>query len=169
MITHGIARRTALQHLILTLGFQSGLSYAQATSSNLVKVVSLRESAQLALRQGRPLVLMVGLRGCPWCDFVRASHLAPLIREQGIVVVELDMGNSGPEVRDFAGAMSSHKVLAQRWGVKRAPTVLFLDAAGEEVAPRLVGVSSQDYYGVYLEQRLDAAREHISSKERRSQ
>ena len=163
----GVARRTALQQVILTLGFQGGLSYALAPPNTLVKLESLRDSAELAVRKGYPLVLMVSLRGCPWCDFVRSSHLLPLIREQGLVVAELDMGSS-LEFRDFAGATTNHKAMARGWGVKRAPTLLFLDANGTEVAPRLIGVSSQDYYGVYLEQRIEIARDHFASKERRS-
>ena len=39
-----------------------------------------------------------------------------------------------------------------------APTLLFLGPKGEELAERLVGGSIPDFYGAYLEQRLEQAR-----------
>jgi hypothetical protein len=41
-----------------------------------------------------------------------------------------------------------------------APTVLFFGRTGREVAPRLVG-ASRDFYGAYLEQRLETARRNL--------
>jgi thioredoxin-related protein len=157
-----IGRRNVLQHLLLTFGFQPVLSYAQGQINALPRSKSLRISAQEASRQGQPLVLMVTLKGCPWCDFVRNNHLLPLIQERGIFVVEIDLGNTVLPIQDFSDLQTTHKAVAQGLNVRRAPTLLFLNGAGAEIAPRLVGVSSQDYYGVYLEQRIDAARKLVS-------
>lgn len=43
-----------------------------------------------------------------------------------------------------------------------APTVLFLGKEGREVAPRLVGGSTSDFYGAYLEERIRTAQVTIS-------
>lgn len=156
-----IARRSILKHLLLTLTFQQELSYAQGRITALPLSNALRSSARQAVQQNMPLVVMFTLHGCTWCDFVRNSHLLPLIRERGIHVVEVDISNSSLLMQDFDEVTVTHKTFAQKLGVKRTPTLLFFDAKGTEVAPRLVGVSSQEYYGAYLEQRIEIARQQI--------
>lgn len=160
------ARRTALQQLFLTLTLPVGLSYAQG-SATITQPHSLTDAAMQAATHDAPLIVMVTLRGCPWCDFVRTSHLKPLVRKRGMTVLEIDMANDVLQVRDFQQSQTTQKALAMQWGVKRAPTLLFLNSAGAEVAQRLVGVSSQDYYGVYLDQRIETARQSILSTQRK--
>jgi hypothetical protein len=50
----------------------------------------------------------------------------------------------------------------RRWGVKVAPTLLFLGGQGREVAERLVGALLPDFYGAYLAQRLETARQSLA-------
>ena len=127
---------------------------AQAPGS-LPFAVSLDAEVAAARRQRRALVVMASLDGCPWCKLVRQNYLVPL-RAEGQPVVELDMQRALP-LRDFAGAASTHARVAQALGVRVAPTVLFLGRGGRELAPRLAGVPLPDFYGAYLQERLDAA------------
>lgn len=46
--------------------------------------------------------------------------------------------------------------------MKAAPTLLFLGADGREVAARLQGASIPDFYGAYLEERLQTARRELN-------
>lgn len=161
MLFHSLTRRSALKHLLLTLSFQQVAVRAQDVPPRLAHARSMRTASQEARRRGQPLVVMVTLRGCAWCDFVRNSHLLPLMREQGIHAVEIDLGGDQVPLQDFDDRSTTHKAFALKLAIQRAPTLLFFDTAGIEVAPRLVGVSSQDFYGAYLEQRLDTARKLI--------
>ena len=88
---------------------------------------------------------------------VRDNFLAPLRRDDGLPVVQLDMG-SRKAVADFRGVAATHDQLLRQWGVRVAPTVLFFGRDGREAAQRLVGASIPDFYGAYLDQRLQAAR-----------
>ena len=110
----------------------------------------------MALRQGQPLVVMVSLEGCPFCRIARQSHLAPMQRE-GQVIVQVDM-RSAQAVRDFDGRMTTHDALVQRWRIPIAPTLLFFGPGGREVAERMEGAYQPDFYGPYLEERLETAR-----------
>lgn len=110
----------------------------------------------MALRQGRPLVVMVSLEGCPFCRIARQSHLLPMLRE-GAAIVQVDMRSLQP-VRDFDGQMTTHDALVQRWRIPIAPTLLFFGPGGREVAQRMEGAYQPDFYGPYLEDRLDRAR-----------
>lgn len=129
---------------------------AQSSHSALPAARSLPDELAAALRRGQPLVVMVSLEGCPFCRVARQSHLAPMHREGG-AIVQVDMRTTQP-VRDFDGKMVTHDALVQRWRVSVAPTLLFIGPGGKEVAERMEGAYQPDFYGPYLEDRLDKAR-----------
>ena len=114
----------------------------------------------MALRKSQPLVVMASLPGCPFCRVARESYLAPLVREQNLPIVQVDM-LSKQALRDFNGGETTHEQQLHRWGIRIAPTVMFFGRNGAEVAERLEGGSLPDFYGAYLEQRLLAARKAL--------
>ncbi|TFY98204.1 hypothetical protein [Ramlibacter humi] len=134
---------------------------AFAQAATLPTPTSLADELQQALGKGRPLVVMASLEGCPFCRVVRDSHLAPLRAQTGQPIVQVDMG-SRAAVADFQGKASTHEQLLREWRIKLAPVVMFFGRGGREVAERLVGASIPDFYGAYLEQRLQAAMKSIA-------
>lgn len=130
---------------------------ATADGPALPPVLSLGEQLAQALGRGHPLLVMVSLEGCPFCKIARENYLWPLRREQGLDVLQLDM-RSNRTVTDFQGKVQTQDELVRRWGVRIAPTVLFFGTGGREVAERLVGGYIPDFYGAYLDQRLQVAR-----------
>lgn len=116
---------------------------------------SLASALELALARSRALVVMVSLPGCPWCKLVRQNYLAPLLAA-GQPVIELDMQDRRGIV-GFDGAATTPMRLADSLRVRVAPTVLFLGRGARELAPRLAGVTSEDFYGAYLDERVAAA------------
>jgi thioredoxin-related protein len=78
-------------------------------------------------------------------------------RDEGLPVVQVDL-QGDMAVIDVQGRASMHRDVARTWGVKLAPTVLFLDPKGTEIAERLVGGMLPDFYGAYLDERLLSAR-----------
>lgn len=135
---------------------------AAGGSAALPVPASLRDAARDAVARGEPLVVLVSLDGCAFCERVRHDALLPLQARQG-VVVQLDMRHA-TGVQDFDGTRSTHDALIRRWAVRAAPTVLFFDARGQEVAERLVGASIPDFYNAYLDDRLATARQAIRSR-----
>ena len=129
-------------------------------AATLPSPASLQAQLASALLEGHPLVVMASLDGCPFCRVVRDSYLAPLLRDTGQPVVQLDTASARP-LLDFRGRPATHDSLLRAWGVKVFPTVLFFGRDGTEAAPRLVGSSIPDFYGAYLEQRLTAARASV--------
>ena len=131
-----------------------------APVARLAAAHSLPLELEQALQKGNPLVVMVSLGGCPFCNVVRQNYLAPLAREQGLGVVQVDMQSSQP-LKDFQGITTTHAQMIQSWRIKIAPTVLFFGHGGTEVAKRLVGASLPDFYGAYLDDRLQQARDAL--------
>jgi hypothetical protein len=119
-------------------------------AAQLAQAVSLRKA----------LVLMVSLEGCPYCKLVRESYLVPL-RAEGQPVVQIELAEQIP-LLDLRGQGSTHALVAAAFAVRVAPTVLFLGRGGVEVAQRLVGVASPDFYGAYLQDRTDAANRAVA-------
>lgn len=140
--------------LVLPLTLRARTLHAALPSAR-----SLPEELTAALRRGQPLVVMVSLEGCPFCRIARQSHLAPMHRE-GAAIVQVDM-RSAQAVRDFDGQTTTHDALVQRWRVPIAPTLLFFGPCGREVAERMEGAYQPDFYGPYLEDRMDRARAAI--------
>lgn len=122
---------------------------------------SLRAAAQAVAERGEPLIVMITLRGCVYCDLVRNSYLHPLMREGKAFAVQIDLQDRASPVQDFEGATTTPAALAERWKIGLTPTLLFVGPDGRERAPRLEGVSSTDFYGEYLNQRLETARQSI--------
>jgi hypothetical protein len=137
-----------------------GAAVQGAAAATLPVAPSLALALQQALGQGQPLVVMVSLEGCPFCRVARDSYLAPLSREQGVPVVQVDM-RSPQAIHDAAGRATTHEQLIRDWRVRVAPTVLFLGKAGVELAPRLVGGLLPDFYGAYLHERVAAAQASV--------
>ena len=132
-----------------------------AAAADLPLARALPQHLAAALARGLPLTVMVSLPGCPFCKVVRDSHLAPLLRDQAVAVVQVDMGSSQP-LLDSGGQPVTHAEQVQRWGVKVAPSLLFFGRQGKEVADRLVGALLPDFYGAYLAQRLETARQSLA-------
>lgn len=116
-------------------------------------------------REGRPVVALFSREGCGWCETIRRDQLRHLAREaqaRGVLVVEFDVGDA----RAFRAAQgaggdwaseASPAALARRLDIRATPTVVFLGRGGE-LAERLVGYGSPDFYGAYLDERITQAR-----------
>ena len=157
----GLLTRRRFAVLPVALGC---VPWSAGRAATLPASLSLLGELASALREGKPLIVMASLAGCPFCKIVRDSYLEPLRRETGQPVVQLDMGSHGL-VRDFDGARRSHDEVLRSWAVEVAPTVLFFGPNGREVAPRLAGASIPDFYGAYLDERLRIARGRAGSSE----
>ncbi len=134
---------------------------ARAASVGLPVPDSLADELMLALKKGGPLVVMVSVDGCPFCKIARENYLAPLQRQSGVAIVQIDM-RSRQMVQDFKGGNQTQDQLIRSWGIKVAPTVLFFGRGGLEVAERLVGGYIPDFYGAYLDERLRVARAAVA-------
>ena len=152
-----IARRRLLLGGALVLA----TSVSHGAEMALPPAYAFPQHLAAALARGLPLTVMVSLPNCPFCKVVRDSHLAPLLRDQAVAVVQVDMGSTLP-LLDGGGQPLTHAEQVQRWGVKVAPSLLFFGRQGKEVAERLVGALLPDFYGAYLSQRLETARQSLA-------
>ena len=59
---------------------------------------------------------------------------------------------------DFQGVVVKGQQFAQRYHAAVTPTLLFLDRDGKSLAQPLIGTSNLEFYGFYLDRRIEEAR-----------
>lgn len=126
------------------------------TPATLPTTDSLQAELAKAIAKKAPLMVMVSLDGCPFCKVARENYLGPLREQQGLLVFQVDM-RSKRAIKNFSGLTLTQDELIRSWGVKVAPTVLFFGRGGLEIAERLTGGYIPDFYGAYLDERLQLA------------
>lgn len=159
----GAVLQPTRRQMLVALPWGAGLVAvgASAAERELPVAASLADALREALAKKQPLVVMASLVGCPYCKIVRENYLLGELAA-GQPVVQIDM-RSQRVLAGFDGRATTHTAWLQAGQVDAAPTVLFFGPGGREVAERLRGLSSPDFYGAYLQQRLDQARAALRS------
>jgi thioredoxin-related protein len=141
---------------------------AQNISKNTQKTpllpwpANLRQAATQANARGEPMVLMVSLPGCPWCELLRRNYLGPM-QSEGVASFEFMIHERSRSMLDFKAKRTTPEAISAAYKVTMTPTVLFLGRDGQEIAPRIEGVASADFIGAILDERLATARERIKA------
>jgi thioredoxin-related protein len=154
--------RRELQNLtsMALLGLLS-VKVLAAALSEIPAAKSLQNEIAGALKLPSPLVVFISLDNCPFCRIAKNNYLIPLMNEQSLPIVQVNFRYAS-SVIDWQGKTTTQDQLIRAWGIKVAPTVLFLGKDGKEVAPRLTGGSTSDFYGAYLDERIRTAQTAIA-------
>ena len=134
-----------------------------AVAAELEPARDLQADAQTACASGRPLLLLFASHGCPYCRVVEEDYLIPMLRqpqsERPIIrVVTIDDVGS---LRDFSGKRVPITEFARQQGASLTPHIKLLGPEGKELAPGLVGLLTQDFYGGYLNAAIATATEKM--------
>jgi thioredoxin-related protein len=134
---------------------------------------------QQSLKVDRKIsVVMLSRPGCPYCEAIRREQLLPLANQPAASdkaqFVEFDVtskdrlaGNSNAGASQI-NAPESANALAKQLGIRLAPTLLFVGWAKtpesprfQELAERLVGYGSRDFFSAYLNERIALAQSKV--------
>lgn len=132
---------------------------ARTAGPALPALTSASSDVREAGNPGVVFIVLFSLPGCHFCEEVRSHYLAPLARDSAqrgrLAIREVDL-SSARKLTDFDGSQTTQAAFAKRMKVQFAPTVLFLDAHGRQVAPPLIGAGKADFYGAYLDDAIAA-------------
>ena len=129
------------------------------------RVADLRHEASVARADNLILVLEFSSEDCSYCRKLENLFLVPMQRNAEydtkilIRTVSLD---SFETLVDFNGQTVSTGEFASRYEVSLTPTLIFLNAEGKEMSDKLVGIWSEDFYGGFIDSRIEEAREKLS-------
>lgn len=135
---------------VLAFGAERGLPLAADFHADAAQARTLE----------RPILVFFAAESCPYCHAVETLYLSRLHNDEAYadkVLIRVVRVERQTRLRDFAGRSTTHAAFAESYGVKLTPVVKLLDADGDELVPALVGYSSPDFYGAYLEQNIEAA------------
>jgi len=133
-------------------------------SVSMIAVTDLRQEAQIARDRNLVLVIEFSSEYCGYCRKLEALFLVPMQRNAEyndkvlIRTVSLDAFET---LVDFDGRSMSTSDFASRYGVSMTPTLLFLNGEGVEMSEKLVGIWSEDFYGGFIDNRIDEARARL--------
>lgn len=123
---------------------------------------NLQADAQAAAALGGALLLVFVSDRCGYCEIVLNEFLIPMSRNTDYtqrIVMRRIVTNSDRPLRDFRGEALTHKRFAQGVGVRMTPIVQMFGSKGGLLGKPLVGLTTVDYYGHYLDQTIDRALE----------
>jgi len=128
------------------------------TDGKLTPAVDLKVDADEARRLGVPILLFYSLKGCPYCEVIRASHLLPMQGEakRRVLIRQINL-QDGATLRDFAGRATTHREYSQAQKVNFAPLVMLVNGEGRALTEPLKGAMLSDFYGAHLEDAIAQA------------
>jgi thioredoxin-related protein len=106
----------------------------------------------------RPIMLFFTQPGCIFCERARRQYIRPLTSDVQWSARTLSIEVSRTQkLRGFDGGETTGAEIARRYGVRVYPTVVFVDSSGKPLADPIAGFTVPDFYGAYLEERLQQA------------
>ena len=125
---------------------------------------NLEAAGQQALADCKPLLLEFSAVACDYCRLLEAEILNPTLLnrdyDQRVLMRKLLIDHPR-RLQGFDGDAISAEQLAEKYRVFVTPTLLFVDAQGRELAERMVGVTTLDFYGGYLDIALEEAQQKL--------
>ncbi|MFM1881030.1 MAG: hypothetical protein RLZZ344_1264 [Pseudomonadota bacterium] len=137
----------------------SPLLPSNALSASLSRALAARDQA---------VAIMVSSAHCPWCGLVIQEQLIPRIRAKTgprLEVVVFDLSDTTP-VRLAVPSGPALRLSPQAWAqahrYRVAPTLVMVGSAAQPLFGPLVGYSSRDFYGAYLDDQVERAQRYWS-------
>jgi thioredoxin-related protein len=150
--------RLFLIKLLLVITLPAFTASAQAVS--MQSVADLRHEAGILRAKNLVLVLEFASDDCAYCRKLEALFLLPMQRnadyDDKILIRSISMSDYD-SVIDFDGRSLTTSEFAARYRVTVTPTLLFLSADGIELSERLVGIWSEDFFGGFIDDRIETA------------
>jgi thioredoxin-related protein len=133
-------------------------------ADGVLLAIDLNREGRQAEQACVPLLLEFAAEHCEYCTLLEEEVLHPTLLnrdyDQRVLMRKLVIDRSS-KLRDFNDTPVSAAELASRYRVFVTPTLLFLDSQGRELAERMVGVMTLEFYGGYLDRAMRASSEKL--------
>jgi len=157
--------------IILLLVFLSFSVIAYAFSAtegipevSIIPLTDLQQDARISKSQRLPILIAFTADYCHYCEVVKEEFLKPMIRSgdytDKVLIREAEV-NGYTEVIGFSGEQIGLDNLAVHYRASMTPTLVLLGPTGELLTESLVGVTTVDFYGGYLDDAIDVALEKL--------
>gem|GEM_PF-2112845 len=149
---------TVLMLLTSTVGFTAENNEFIDDGVEVTASTSLYADAQLSRKHNLPIMLIFRADSCAYCVLLEEEIVKPMIRSKEyvdkVIIRTVSIDSSDP-IRDFNNESVDVDDFADDNGIFVTPTIKFFDDKGKELAPRMIGINTIDFYGWYLDQAID--------------
>jgi thioredoxin-related protein len=151
--------------LVLPLAIVFSLAGPAAGDSvAMIQVADLRAESLLAKQKGLILVIEFSADDCAYCRKLEDLFLLPMQRNAAYgdkILLRAVSLSDFDSLIDFQGHSITTTEFAAQYDVTLTPTLVFLNADGVEVSEKLVGIWSEDFFGGFIDNRIDEARDKL--------
>jgi len=126
----------------------------------MVPATDLRNEARIARDRGLILMLEFSSADCSYCHRLEALFLLPMQQNPSYdnkVLIRSVPLDDHETLIDFEGRSVDTREFAARYGASLTPTLVFLGPDGSELSEKLVGIWSEDFYGEFIDNRIETA------------
>lgn len=162
----------AIKTKLSMIGLVVLTSFSLNTSANeiLPLAVDLQKSGQVAAKNKVPVVIFATATWCNYCKKLEQNILEPLLEttdiEKYAEFSQLVMDKSHWKMKDFQGREIEMKTLPDKLGVIVAPTTLFFDGEGNQIAEPIIGLTLEEFYPGNLERGINNALKALGNPKR---
>ena len=154
-----------LFHLLIPLLLSAHTLHANEDDEDedvlpFVQITTLRDFSNVskdAAINNKIIMLEVSASYCDYCRTLEEEIIKPMLRSgdytKNVLIRQLEIDDTYL-VNNISGEKITPSKLAEKLKIKITPTLLFLDANGNEVSERILGVYSLDFYGGYVDEAL---------------
>ncbi|BBP45060.1 hypothetical protein THMIRHAS_04330 [Thiosulfatimonas sediminis] len=132
--------------------------------------VDLQKSGQIATKNKVPVVIFATATWCNYCKKLEQNILYPLLQttdlENYAQFSQLVLDKSHWMMKDFNGSDIEMKTLGPKLGVIVAPTTLFFDGEGNQIADPIIGLTLEEFYPGNLERAINQALAKLGNDKR---
>ncbi|MDH5191061.1 MAG: thioredoxin fold domain-containing protein [Gammaproteobacteria bacterium] len=152
--------------LVFSLLFLAGLAQAhdERPGSVLPYAKNLQITAEDAIKQRLPIMIMFVTDDCPYCKTAKEEFIRPMILSgeyDDKVLIRLIEIDRTDEIIDFLGKHTTMVDFASKHKAHFTPYVKFFDGKGNEIAKPIIGITNKDYYGMFIDDAIESALEKL--------
>lgn len=155
------ARLPVVRFLLAFLPLFIAVNMVQADEVDIPFARDFEADGKLVASTNTIIILYFSAPDCRYCMKLEEAVLKPMLKsgdyDEQILLRKIDWRSSAM-VGDFSGRRISLYALAEHYAVKVTPTLVFVDSSGREIAARILGFQSADFFWFYLDQRIEQSR-----------
>lgn len=162
---HPLANPVVFWLLLLLLCFVASLKvFAGNSETEISKVVDLSIDSVRASDERLVILIEFASDSCEYCRLLEEEFLKPMLIDRDYsekVIIRSVSLDDHRAFRGFNGELTTADLFSSKYDIKVTPTMVFLNANGDELSDKLVGIWSVDFFGGFIDQRIDIASKKI--------
>lgn len=112
------------------------------------------------------VMIMFHASYCEYCERLEEDLLLPMLRsgeyDEKIFIRKIQI-DSSDDLINFNGQAVTTSQLSTLYGADMTPTLVFLDASGEEQSERILGYTTPDFFSAYVDKGIDELHDVINA------